>query len=137
MPIKPRILCEGKNIFLHSIFFDDVKPIRQCPFNHCRLSIAPGHFDLRRSLDRSKYSHHLVARQIPASTQHLLNLRKSSIHHLHFCPSSTAVFPRASQLHRDPWRPSLVPENRCRLKQIVDHHIQVPIVIEVPQSHSL
>ena len=85
-----------------------------------------------------KYSHRVIARQIPPPADHLLALHR---HRTAVEPDLGAdpvcIRGQSFQSHRHPRRAALVAVNSGRTIQIVHHHIQVPVIVQIGQTHPL
>src|ERR1043166_340215 len=123
---------------LRPFLLDLVNPVGSPPFDHAPLAAPPAHLQSHRVAlaPRSKHPHRIVARQIPPSADHLLALHphRSPIQP-DLRPDPSRVRPQTPQPHRHARRVALVAIHPRSPVQIVHHHVQVPVPVQITQTH--
>src|SRR2546426_326014 len=117
-----------------------IQPVPFHSLHHAPLAAAPHHFNphLIAHTPRRKHPQRLVARQIPPPADHLLALQRHRAPiHPHLRPDPPRVRRGPRQPHRHPRCAPFLPPPPRHSVQIVHHHVQVPVPVQIPQRHPL
>ena len=101
---------------------------------------APGDFDGQKIGQgaRRKDAQRLIPGQVTAARDHLLALHRHRAAAHHDARSDALGVGRAPlQLHRHPRGRGLVLQQRGRRIEVVDHHVEIAIVVEIRHAHAL
>ena len=104
------------------------------------FAAAPGDFDVD-AIGQSpggNDAHGIVARQVTAATNHFLRLhRNSPADHFDARPDAARVRRSALEPHAETRSARVVAVDGAGIVEIVHHHVEVAVVIEVGKAHAV
>ena len=121
-------------------FVNLINPIGLHPIDNAPFPTPPLYLDphLVGQVPRRKYPHGIVTRQISSAADHLLALHRGGASIKPYLRANPACVGRLPfQPHRHPRRRALVSINSRRRVQVVDDHVQIAVVVQIGERHSL